>query len=313
MSEIQKGAWNMEKRFERNIPSISKEEQELLKEKHVLLIGCGGIGGYVAEYLARAGLGKITIIDHDSFEESNLNRQLNATADTLGKSKVVETKERLSRVNPKLQVDFWMSKLRASTVDTALSGKDIVIDALDNTEDRKMLEQACARNGLYMIHGAVAGWMLQVMSVSPGSGSLKTFYDHNAVAATKSTLSFVPAASAAIQTAEVLKILLGKEPTLKDKMFVLDLKTMKTDIISPDAVVFAEQQIHVAISKYNQKDVYTVSENTTVREIVRALSLEGENLYAMKNGRYVMPEDYDHPILEEGDLLEFRKSAAFGG
>ena len=72
----------------------------------------------------------------------------------------------------------------------------------------------------------------------------------------------------------------------------------------------------MTICKYDQleqRDVYTVPERTTVRQILKILSLEGENLYVMRNGQYVMPEDFDRPVLEAGDLLELRKSAAFGG
>lgn len=303
----------MERRFVGNIPSISVQEQEQLKQKHVLVVGCGGIGGYVMEYLARAGVGKLTVIDHDSFDETNLNRQLYATTASLGKSKVTEAKERAMQINPQIEVEFWMSKLRKSTVGTALCGKDLVIDALDSVEDRLMLEAACAENGIYLIHGAVAGWNLQVMTVSPGSQSLKQFYTHNQAARTRSVLSFVPAACASIQAAEALKFLCGKTPSLKDRMLLFNLKEMKSVIVNPDDHVFAERQIEVAISKYQEKDTYSILESTTIRQILEALELEGENLFVMRNGQYVMPEEFDRAILEEGDFLEIRKSAAFGG
>lgn len=304
---------DMEKRFSRNIPSIGTDEQKLLEGKHVLVAGCGGIGGYIIEYLARAGIGRITVVDKDSFDETNLNRQLYATVSSIGRSKVLEAKAHAEQINPDLKFEFWMSRLRPSTVKTALMGKDIVIDALDSVEDRLMLEKECEKQGLYLIHGAVAGWRFQVMSVSPGSGSLRMFYDNNAVSSTRSVLSFVPAACAAVQTAEALKILLGRKPALEDHMLLEDLKEMTREIISPDEHFFAERQIDVTISKYNQKEIYTVPEKTTLREIIEILSLEGETLYIMRNGEYVMPEDFDLPVIEEGDFLEFRKSAAFGG
>lgn len=303
----------MERRFVGNIPSVSVQEQEQLKQKHVLVVGCGGIGGYVMEYLARAGIGRLTVIDHDSFDETNMNRQLYATSASLGKSKVTEAKERAALINPQMEVEFWLSKLRKSTVGTALCNKDLVIDALDSVEDRLMLEAACAEKGIYLIHGAVAGWNLQVMTVSPGSQSLKRFYENNQAARTRSTLSFVPAACASIQVAEALKLLCGKNPSLKDRMLLFDFKEMKFVTVNPDEHIFAERQIEVEISKYQEKDTYSIMESTTIRQILEALELEGENLFVMRNGQYVMPEEFDRAILEEGDFLEIRKSAAFGG
>ena len=306
----------MEKRFSANIPAITAEEQALLRKKHVLVAGCGGIGNYVIEYLARAGVGRITAVDSDVFEESNLNRQLYATAATLGKNKVTAAAERVREIAPGTAFDFWLSRLRGSTAPSALRGKDLVLDALDSIEDRLMLEEACGEAGLCLVHGAVAGWLAQAMTVSPGSGSLRTFYENNAAPATHAVLSFAPALCAAVQAAEALKLLCGRAPSLEDKLLCFDCRDMTARTVLPAEHVFAEGQIDVTICKYDQleqRDVYTVPERTTVRQILKILSLEGENLYVMRNGQYVMPEDFDRPVLEAGDLLELRKSAAFGG
>ena len=134
-----------------------------------MVAGCGGIGNYVIEYLARAGVGRITAVDSDVFEESNLNRQLYATAATLGKNKVTAAAERVREIAPGTAFDFWLSRLRGSTAPSALRGKDLVLDALDSIEDRLMLEEACGEAGLYLVHGAVAGWMAQAMTVSPAA------------------------------------------------------------------------------------------------------------------------------------------------
>lgn len=303
----------MERRIMGNIPSISREEQEILKNKHVLVVGCGGIGCYVVEYLLRVGVGCITVIDPDSFEESNKNRQLYAISESMGKSKVVEARERAMQINPDVKFEFWMSKLRTSTAATAVKAKDLVIDALDSREDRLILEKACAKEKVVLIHGAVAGWSFQVMTVTPGEDSLQRFYDNNKASLTSSTLSFVPAACGAVQCAEAVKVLCGKKPSYQDVLLYCDMKQMQSEVISPEDHFFAERQIEVVISKYNARETYTISEKTTVREIVSVMELEGENLFVMRNGRYVDPEQFDQAILEEGDLIELRKSAAFGG
>ncbi|MGI6721484.1 MAG: HesA/MoeB/ThiF family protein [Anaerovoracaceae bacterium] len=303
----------MEQRYTRNIPSLSEQQQKVIGTKHVLVAGCGGIGGYVAEYLARLGIGKLTLADSDTFEKTNLNRQLYATEENIGKSKVVEIKERLQKVNPLVEADVWMSRLRESTAETALKGKDLVIDCLDSVADRLMLENVCGEAGLTLIHGALTGVQFQVMTVTPGSGSLRKFYDNNVCSPSKSTLSFVPGACAAVQVSEALKVLCGEEPALKDRMMVMDLKTVAMNISDPGERIFADREISIRIRKYNVTSEYSIPQFATIRELLKAVEMEGENLFVLRNGAYVMPDTFDDPILEEGDLIEFRKSAAFGG
>ena len=77
----------MDARFPRNIPALTEAECQLLQSKNVLVVGCGGLGGYILEYLARIGIGAIRCADGDRFDRSNLNRQLLCTEETLGKPK----------------------------------------------------------------------------------------------------------------------------------------------------------------------------------------------------------------------------------
>ena len=90
----------MQARYERNIPSLTEAESELLRTKKVAVIGCGGLGGYIIEQLARLGIGTIRIVDGDVFEESNLNRQLFSDMNVLGKPKTEVSQARVAAVNP---------------------------------------------------------------------------------------------------------------------------------------------------------------------------------------------------------------------
>lgn len=94
---------DMYQRYSRNLPALSRQEQELLHKKRVLVAGCGGLGGYITENLLRLGIGHITAVDGDSFDVSNLNRQLLATEATIGKSKAEAAKERAALVNPSVE------------------------------------------------------------------------------------------------------------------------------------------------------------------------------------------------------------------
>ena len=92
-------------RYTRNFPAISPEEQEILKEKTVTVIGCGGLGGYLINGAARLGIGKLRLIDCDVFSESNLNRQLFCTEKNLGKSKAQEAAKAVKIINSEVKAE----------------------------------------------------------------------------------------------------------------------------------------------------------------------------------------------------------------
>ena len=97
----------MNARYARNIPALSEAEILLLRQKSVAVIGCGGLGGYLIEYLARIGVGSIRCIDGDVFEESNLNRQLLSSPALLGTSKAAAAAARIREINPHVQADAF--------------------------------------------------------------------------------------------------------------------------------------------------------------------------------------------------------------
>lgn len=220
----------MDKRFLRNIPSISEAEQNLLREKKVFVAGCGGLGGYICEYLVRAGVGAISAADGDAFEETNLNRQILSLQSTLGTNKARAAKERAQQINPDMHFTAFEEFFTADKAEEMLEGADIVIDALDNPADRIILEEECGKRGLYLVHGAINGWNAQISLVAPGSGFLKNLYA-DFLPAPSSCLCLTPAICAGLQAAEALKILCGKPSSLEGKMLLADLFNMEFDII----------------------------------------------------------------------------------
>lgn len=220
----------MNKRYLRNLPAISESEQKILRTKRVAVIGCGGLGGYIIEVLARVGVGHITAFDGDVFDETNLNRQILATEKTIGKSKVLSAKLRAEEVDP--NIDFTAIEKYFDENDAAiLENCDIVLDALDSPDARLTLEKVCARFGKTIVHGAIAQSTVQVCIVPAGSGILKNLYK-NAGDTPKTALSFVPPICAAIQCAEAVKILLGKTPALLGKLLIYDMENYETQVIT---------------------------------------------------------------------------------
>ena len=138
---------DMYQRYSRNLPALSRQEQELLHKKRVLVAGCGGLGGYITENLLRLGIGHITAVDGDSFDVSNLNRQLLATEATIGKSKAEAAKERATLVNPSVEFMAIGKYITPENAADTIAGHNIVIDALDSVSARLLLEDACAQGG----------------------------------------------------------------------------------------------------------------------------------------------------------------------
>lgn len=224
------------KRYERNIPSITEAEQELLSSRKVLVLGCGGLGGYLIEALARLGVGTITAVDGDVFEETNLNRQLYSSSEVLGQSKAKTAACRVHSIAPDVNITAVEAFFDETNADELIKDHDLVIDALDNISSRFLMEDVCERYQIPFVHGAILGWLLQVTVGLPGSRILHKIYksaaaDTNTDAGHKSSLSFTPAACAALEIAEALKLLTGQESSLAGKLLLFNLQTMEQHLI----------------------------------------------------------------------------------
>jgi len=143
--------------FSRNIPTVSPEDQKILSTKTAFVAGCGGLGGFIIEYLVRLGVGHIIACDADVFSESNLNRQILSTVGTLGKSKVREAEKRARSIVPDIRFDGFEVFLDEANACELMKGADIAMDALDNPSSRVILAKAAAETGIPMVHGAVGG------------------------------------------------------------------------------------------------------------------------------------------------------------
>ena len=214
----------MDLRYCRNIGAITPEEQALLQAKRVCIAGCGGLGGWLMEYLARIGVGHLTVVDGDRFDRTNLNRQLLSSEENLGQPKSLEAHKRIAAINPTVEVSAVEAFLTEENAASILPGHDLVLDALDSIPTRLMLQRICAQQQLPLIHGAVEGWFGQVTTVLPGDNTLSRLYPVcNATETAPATLSFAPAFIASLQTAEAVKLLLGREPALRNKVLFADL------------------------------------------------------------------------------------------
>lgn len=222
----------MKARYERNLYALSEEEQQKLSEKSVCIVGCGGLGGYLLEYLLRAGIRHITVIDGDCFEESNLNRQLLSNEYRIGASKTQTAKEHAKAVDHEAEVTAIDSFLTEENAEKLLKGHDLILDAVDNMAARRIMGRKCSEQGIPMVYGAIKGWYAQISLIMPGSRIIDILCGSDAKLTDKSSLSFTPAVCAAYQAAEAVKYLCGRETVLDGKVLYVDLLNMETELIN---------------------------------------------------------------------------------
>ncbi len=229
--------WQM---LDRQKKIISEEEQILLKNSQILVVGCGGIGGSAAEMLARMGIGKIRVVDKDHFEISNLNRQLMSNTTDIGRPKAEVTKEALLKVAPLLRVDAISQELTTENVSQLLEGCTIVIDALDNLFSRIVLSREALNRGISFIHGAIHGTKGQVTTFTPRTISYEEMFKlpshekdltpeiieevEKLSQEVPPSISSVPNIVGCIQAFEAMKIIISRgSPILAPDMLVFDL------------------------------------------------------------------------------------------
>lgn len=216
-------------RFIKNIDVISEKEQAQLFNKSVLIAGCGGLGGFVGEYLTRLGIGTLIFCDYDSFEFSNTNRQILCTEETLKNNKAVEAKKRSLLINPKINTKAISEKLTNKNINDILSQVDMVIDALDNIKDRIMLEKFTSNKNIPLISAAVTGLMGQVAISLPGDMTVYKLFDGYDGGEKQSTLSYAAGIVAGYAVNEALNIMLKKQHTRKKVVFInLENNTLET-------------------------------------------------------------------------------------
>lgn len=220
----------MQSRYARNIPALSEEECLLLREKRVLVVGCGGLGGHILDQLARIGIGYLRVVDGDVFEASNLNRQLPSSVPLLGTGKAKAAADHIARVNPEITVDAADVFLTEANAAKLVEGCDIVMDALDNITGRKILAAACAEAGIPYVYGAIQGWVIQAAVSLPEDQLMEILYPEETEISDKSVLSFTPALCASFQTSLCVKFLLGR-PVETGTVYYFDLLDLEYETI----------------------------------------------------------------------------------
>jgi molybdopterin-synthase adenylyltransferase len=234
---VKTAAVENERRYLRNRASITGDQQAVLRDAHVAVVGLGGLGGPAAEILARIGVGTLTLVDGDCFETTNLNRQLLCTGKTLGRPKATAAAERISQVNPTVILHPVDRHLTPDNAVDILGDSHLIMDCLDNLPARFMLQAAARQLGTPMVSAAVAGNAGQLTLIEPSDPGLEAIYGPPAQAPERGAevrlgvLPYTVIALASLACSEAIKRLLGIGTGLRRRLLLVDLLDNRFDIV----------------------------------------------------------------------------------
>jgi adenylyltransferase/sulfurtransferase len=241
------------RRYQRQIilPEIGEEGQQKLKESRVLVIGVGGLGTPILQYLSAGGVGHIGIADYDMVTESNLQRQILFGVKDLGKLKAIIARKRLSLLNPDVDFEIYNLKISKENILRIIKGYDLIFDATDNFATRYLINDACVISGIPWVYGAISAFEGQVSVFNysggptyrclfpevPPEGSYRP-------AAESGLLGVLPGMIGCYQASEGIKVITGYGDTLSGKLLSINIKyntfrTFEIPVIKENTIISA--------------------------------------------------------------------------
>ena len=239
--EVEIAALDLEvwpQRYLRNAGSLGLAGQKKLLQSRALLIGVGGLGGTIAQLLARMGLGTLILADGDFFSEDNLNRQAFSLEQNIGQGKVQVACSEILKINAATEVEIFAGFVKENELASLIRGVNVAMDALDNMPTRFLLEKVCKEGKVPLVHGAVAGFSGQVTTIYPEDVGFKAFYGESQTTPEKGievelgNLAGIVSTVASLQVQEVIKILTGLGRPLRNRLLFLDSLNGSAEIIS---------------------------------------------------------------------------------
>ncbi len=224
-------------RYSRHIllDEIGIEGQRRLLDSHALVIGAGGLGSPVALYLGTAGVGRITIVDHDTVDVTNLQRQIAHTLARVGRPKAESARDTVAAINPDVQVTPLVERADAARLDDLVRDADVVIDCSDNFATRHAINAACVAYRKPLVSGAAIGFDGQVSVYDlrdPQAPCYACLFPPEAMfeevqCATMGVFAPLVGVIGSVQAAEALKLLMGIGDSLAGRLQMLDARAME--------------------------------------------------------------------------------------
>ena len=219
------------------LPEVGEAGQAKLLDAKVLLVGAGGLGSPTAFYLAAAGVGKMGIVDHDTVDLSNLQRQILHTQDRIGVPKVESARETIHALNPDVEVVGYQERISSDNIMRLLADYDIVVDGCDNFPTRYLINDACVMTGKPNVHGSIFQFEGQATVFYPGRGPCYRclFPEPPPPGAAPScaeagVLGVLPGLIGCVQALETIKLILDVGKPLIGRMAYFDTLSMEVRI-----------------------------------------------------------------------------------
>ena len=212
------------------LDEIGIEGQQRLLDAHALVIGAGGLGSPVALYLGTAGVGRITVVDHDVVDETNLQRQIAHNLARVGRPKAESIREAIAAINPDVQVTPVVQRADEALLDTLIAQADVVLDCTDNFATRHAINRACVKHRRPLVSGAAIrmdGQLSVFDTRSPGNPCYACVFPETAGleetrCATMGVFAPLVGIVGSMQAAEALKLLTGLGSRLTGQLLMLD-------------------------------------------------------------------------------------------
>jgi molybdopterin/thiamine biosynthesis adenylyltransferase len=224
-------------RYSRHIllDEIDIAGQERLLAAHAVVIGAGGLGSPAAMYLASAGLGKITLVDDDTVDLTNLQRQIMHTTERVGQRKVDSGRQALAQINPDVDVVALAERVSGAALDALVQSATVVLDCSDNFATRHAVNHACVQHRVPLVSGAAIRFDGQVSVFDAGRAESPCYaclfppdqqFDE-AQCASMGVFSPLVGIIGATQAAEALKLVAGVGTSLAGRLLLLDARSME--------------------------------------------------------------------------------------
>jgi molybdopterin/thiamine biosynthesis adenylyltransferase/rhodanese-related sulfurtransferase len=237
------------------LPEVGEEGQRMLLEARVLVLGAGGLGSPAALYLAAAGVGTLGIIDMDTVDESNLQRQILHNQDRVGLPKTESARQTLEAMNPDVDVITFEQRLGADNIVEVLSRFDVVIDGADNFPSRYLLNDASVKLGIPVVHGSIFRFEGQVTVFDPRRGP--TYRDLlpqpppaelAPSCAEAGVLGVLPGIIGSMQALEAIKLILDIGDSLRGRLVMFDalelsFREYKLSVDPSNEVTYANREL----------------------------------------------------------------------
>ena len=213
------------------IKDIGISGQKKIKKSKVLIVGLGGLGCPVAEYLCRAGVGTIGLIDHDKIDLSNIHRQSMFTTKDINKYKVKVVSDRVKKINPNIRIKSFKKKLNRSNIEILINDFDIIIDGTDNFTSKFLVNEFTRKFKKIFVCGAISKFDGHVFSFNfskDNSLCLKSFYqtipnDEALSCEADGVVGTIASVVGSIQANEVIKNIIGIGKSLNGKVMIINL------------------------------------------------------------------------------------------